>query len=140
VFVVRSNSPAFRASGMTEGSSFTLPSAYTTVTGWVADTSHYPGSTVSSNGLVVQNTKTGAVITCNVGYTSSFAMTVTLRLFQNGTQIAQGSATASATSGTATVSATVNVTVGDVITVQASASQNNFGSTTTGAATFMTIV
>jgi hypothetical protein len=124
---------------MFKNGTFTIPNSYTVITAWTADTTGYPGSTVSGNGLVVQNSKSGATITANIPWTSSFSVTVTLRLFQGATQIAQGTGV-TGTSGTSTATATgVTVTGGDVITVQVLGSSNNFATVTSGAGTYVRV-
>ncbi|WP_280333107.1 hypothetical protein [Nocardia wallacei] len=115
----------FAPSSMTKDGTFTQSStSYTKVTGWAADTTGYPGSTVSSDELVIQSSSTGITIAASVVWTgSSFTRQITMRLLQNGTVIATGSAASipvSPGTGTATVTATnVTVTAGDVIRLEA---------------------
>lgn len=124
---------------MTKSGAHTLTTSYAAVQNWAADTSNYPGSTVSSHGIVVQGSNTNATIAASCPYTSSLGCTVALRLFKNGSQVAQGSTTASGTSGTATVSLTgQTVSNGDVFTIQAIAS-NNFGSISAGTSTWVRV-
>lgn len=110
-----------------DGTTFPLDTTYKQITGWTADPA-YPGSSVVSNGLVAQSAAASATITASIPWTASFSTTTTLRLFQNGVQIAQGTGI-SGSSGTSTAQATgVAVAAGDVITVQATTS-NSFGAT-----------
>jgi hypothetical protein len=132
MFVARVAAVAFVPSGMNLNSNFTIPSSYTTMTGFVADTTNYPGSSVVSNGLIVQTTYATATVTANIPWTSSFSETVTVRLLQNGTVIATGTGVAG-TSGTSTCTVTgVSVTASDSITAQIVGTQNNFGTATAG--------
>ncbi|WP_280265326.1 hypothetical protein [Nocardia wallacei] len=116
---------SFAPSSMTKNGAFSLSStSYVKVTGWAADTTGYPGSTVTSDELVIQAAATGVTIAASVIWTgSSFARTVTMRLLQNGAVIATGTAASipvSPGTGTATVAATnVTVAAGDVIRLEA---------------------
>ncbi|MCC3333607.1 hypothetical protein [Nocardia abscessus] len=129
----------FAPSGMNKSGSATLSNSYAQVNGWVADTTNYPGSTVSSNALLAQGSKGNATVTATCPWTSSLSCTVTLRLFKNGVQIVQGSGS-SGTSGTAIATATgVTVAPGDTITLQAVSTQGSFTSISAGAGTFVRI-
>lgn len=117
----------FTPSGMTKNGTFGLGSSYVQMTGWLANTTSYPGSTVSSNDLVVQSSGAGKTIEASIIWTStssSFTRSVTMRLKLNGTVIATG-ATATVPGGigntvTATVTATgVTVVAGDLIRLEA---------------------
>ncbi len=113
-------SATFAPSGMTKSGSFQIPASFTTVTGWTADTTNYPGSTVSSNGLVAQASKTGATLAANLPYSGGYAGggNKQARLLVNGVVVATGPANTSKTSGTMTVSTTYDIVAGDVVTVQ----------------------
>lgn len=131
---------SFAPSGMNKnGSTFTLASSYTQVTGWTADTTGYPGSTVTSDALAVQGSTSNATVAATCPWTSSLSCTVTLRLFKNGSQIVQGSGS-SGTAGTATASVGgITLTTGDTITVQAISTQGSFTSIASGSGTFVRI-
>jgi hypothetical protein len=90
---------------------------FTQITGWTADTTNYPGSTVSSNALVVQSTATGRTVASSVAWTAGFSgNSIEIRVKQNGTVIGTGS---TSTSSPSTVTVTgVSVTSGDTITVE----------------------
>ncbi len=111
--------PGFRPSGMNKSGTQTGPNAQNTwiqVTGWTADTTNYPGSTVNTNALVSQGNKTSATVTANVSWTAStFPNTIAARLKKNGTVIATGS-----TANPAVASATVTVAENDQITLEVS--------------------
>lgn len=128
----------FQASGMNKATStHGLTTSYAQVNTWVADTSGYPGSTVSSHSLVVNGTKGSATLEARAAFTSSLACTCTLRIFKNGVLAVQGSASASSTNGAATASGgSISVSNGDLITLQAIAS-NNFGSISIGTGTYV---
>lgn len=130
----------FAPSGMNKnGSAFTLSNSYTQVTGWTADTSNYPGSTVTSDALPVQGSTSTATVSATCPWTSSLSCTVTLRLFKNGSQIVQGSGS-SGTSGSATASVgSITLAPGDTITLQAVSTQGSFTSIASGSGTFVRI-
>lgn len=130
----------FAPSGMNKnGSAFTLATSYTQVTGWTADTTNYPGSSVTSDALNVQGSTSTATVSATCPWTSSLSCTVTLRLFKNGSQIVQGSGS-TGTSGTATASVGgISVAPGDTITLQAVSTQGSFTSIASGSGTFVRI-
>ncbi|WP_327100079.1 hypothetical protein OIE68_15645 [Nocardia vinacea] len=120
MFVV-AGGPVFLPSGMTKNGTQTTTSSFADITSWTADTSNYPGSSVSSNALVAQGSKTGATLTANIpfsggGYAFSGGGTQ-VRILVNGTVVATGTAVA-ANSGTATCTTTQNITAGDLVKVQ----------------------
>ncbi|MGW5520609.1 hypothetical protein [Nocardia africana] len=123
--------PGFMPSGMVKnGSTFSLTTTYQQITGWIADAT-YPGSSVASDALVVQSASSSATVAANIPFTSQFATTVTLQLFNGATLIAQGAASASTTSGTAIVSVSgVTIASGDLITVKGT-TNSGFGATVT---------
>ncbi|AHH16603.1 hypothetical protein NONO_c18030 [Nocardia nova SH22a] len=122
--VVQPRSGGFLPSGMTKASTQSITAAQSTsyqqVVGWTADTANYPGSTTSGDALVAQSAHPGAKVSASVRMSSGITSTTTLRLKQNGTIIATGTASASSASRVATLDATgVAVAQGDLITVEA---------------------
>ncbi|MGY4098030.1 hypothetical protein ACW2Q0_00455 [Nocardia sp. R16R-3T] len=103
--------PTFLPSGMTKNGS-TQPWASSTtwvaITGWTANTGPYPGSTVSSDKLVVQGTKSNATITASVPYSNNFSSaSLTIRVVdQSGNAIGSAGVSVTAASGTATCTVT----------------------------------
>jgi hypothetical protein len=138
MFVLRALT-AFLPSGMTKNGAFTIPGSYTRITSWTADTTNYPGSTVSSDGLVVQGANSSATITANIPWTGSLTMTVTVRIKVGATVVATGTGV-TGTSGTSTAVATgQTVATGDNVTVEIISNQANFGSVTTGTSTYVRV-
>ncbi|MDV6277604.1 hypothetical protein R3Q06_29360 [Rhodococcus erythropolis] len=138
----------FTASGMTKNGDMvgqTGSSAYRKLVGWTANTANYPGSTVVSDGLVSQSTKTGATITVALDAGSSWNnLTARLRISANGTVVVTGPDSTYTTSGgwntPLTATATVNIVAGDVVTVEMSASPSgNYLTARTGAGTYVRI-
>ncbi|WP_043735626.1 hypothetical protein [Nocardia asiatica] len=124
---------------MTKNGTFTIPASYTKILSWTADTTNYPGSTVSSDGLVVQGANSSATITANIPWTASLSMTVTVRIKVNNVVVATGSG-ATGTSGTSTALATgQTVATGDNITVEVVSTQANFGSVSSGTNTYVRV-
>ncbi|MBJ7481113.1 MAG: hypothetical protein JHC75_25965 [Rhodococcus sp.] len=121
------------------GSSSTVSSgSLKLVTGMVADPA-FPGSTVTSNGVTILQSKSDATITMSANCTNNFTTTVTVAAYKNGVQI--GTAlTRTGGSGTFTITGSVTgaaVTAGDVITMMASAAN---GTTTINVAdTFLNV-
>lgn len=146
VIVINPAALVFAPSGMNKSApDYSIGTSYGTVTGWTADTGTYPGSTVSSNGLVVQGGKAGASISGSLRVSNSVAIgnNCTLRLILNGnvgTPLATGSSTPVGALGAATITVSTTVTLGpdDVITLQATASAGGL-SGITHAASFMHI-
>lgn len=105
------------------GTSAVLTTSYQTITGWTADTSGYPGSSLSGNGLSANGSKTGATLstTCAVANSTAAGLTVTLQLMVNGVAKVAGSPTSVTGFATTNVSLSgnTNVASGDVITLQA---------------------
>lgn len=97
----------FTPSGMNKSGTQTWGgNSWTPITAWAADTGTYPGSSVTSDKLVVRGSKTGATITASVPYSGGFDFSHQIRLVnQSGTVLATGSAVATS-SGTCTVTAT----------------------------------
>ncbi len=138
MFVLRALA-SFLPSGMTKNGTFTIPASYTKILSWTADTTNYPGSTVSSDGLVVQGANSSATITANIPWTASLSMTVTVRIKVNNVVVATGSG-ATGTSGTSTALATgQTVATGDNITVEVVSTQANFGSVSSGTNTYVRV-
>lgn len=145
MFIVRGAGSTFLPSGMNKNGSFTLATSYSTVTAWTADTTNYPGSTVSSDGLVVQGGKSGASVNASLQVSNSnpAAVNATLRLILNGntgSPLATGSAVSVPAFGSATVTVSTTATLSnaDVVTVQALAAAGGL-STTTNANSFVHI-
>lgn len=121
------------------GSSSTVSSgSLKLVTGMVADPA-FPGSTVTSNGVTILQSKSDATITMSANCSNNFTTTVTVAAYKNGAQI--GTAlTRTGGSGTFTITGSVAgaaVTAGDVITMMASAAN---GTTTINVAdTFLNV-
>ena len=115
----------FLPSGMIlRPSSYTPPTSnnYATITGWIPDPT-YPGSMISSNGVVAQGTKPGATITASCRVANSYpfgSYQATIRLLVNGNPVVTGTQVSVPASGTndATATATVDIASGDVLTVQ----------------------
>lgn len=115
MFVARAAS-IWHPSGMNKSGTANVAASWAQVTGWTADTTTYPGSTVTSNALNSQGSKSSASISCSIAWSAgSFGNTVAVRVKQNGTVIATGSGS---TSSPSTASATVNVGGGDTFTIE----------------------
>lgn len=128
---------AFAPSGMTKsGSAQALTGSYAVITGWTADTSNYPGSTLSGNGVLVQGAKPGATVQAQLALTGGFSYSASCRILINGVVVATGSATGGSP---ATVSTTATVAHGDVVTVEATGSGVSNPSVATGASSFVRI-
>lgn len=127
----------FAPSGMTKsGSAQALTGSYATITTWTADTTNYPGSTVSSNGVVAQGGKSGATVAASLDLTGGFSYSASVRILVNGSIVATGSSTG----GTPmTVSTTTTITSGDVVTVQGISSGVSNPSVATGANSWVRI-
>lgn len=118
--------PDPNAVGMTKNASTqTINTSWTQVNGWVADASP---SVVSNNALVVYATKTGAVITANIPWSSNpySSSGIQCLIKVNGTTVATG-ATTSGNSSVATATATVDVTAGDLVTVEVKGTSTGYG-------------
>jgi hypothetical protein len=138
MFVLRALA-SFLPSGMTKNGTFAIQGSYTKVTSWTADTTNYPGSTVVSDGLVVQSANSSATITANIPWTGSLTMTVTVRIKVGATVVATGTGV-TGTSGTSTAVATGQaLSAGDNITVEAISTQANFGNVTSGTGTYVRV-
>lgn len=107
------------------------------VTGMVADPA-FPGSTVTSNGVTILQSKSDATITMSVNCTNPFNTTITIAAFKNGTQIGTSlTQTGNPATFIVTGSVTGAVAAGDVITLMASAAT---GTTTINVAnTFLNV-
>lgn len=110
----------FQPSGMNKvgTQNFVTAGAWMLVTGWSADTTNYPGSTIVSNGLDVQGSKASATVNVSLPYTGSFSNAHTARILKNGVVVATGTPV-STNSGTMTASWSGSVVDTDVFTVEA---------------------
>ncbi|MEU4709529.1 hypothetical protein AB0G00_24195 [Nocardia salmonicida] len=129
---------AFKPSGMTKSGSYTATTSYAVVPTWVADTGGFPGSTVSSNGLVVQNTVGNAVLSvqlsCNVPIGQQ-TQSVDVQFYRGATLVGTTTPVSCPVNATTLVTGSVSgvaVTAGDIITVRTKKS-NAFGMTVTAA-------
>ncbi|MEC3955794.1 hypothetical protein VMT65_22365 [Nocardia sp. CDC153] len=105
-----------RPAGMTKSGaawSTTINAQYAQITGWTADTTNYPGSSVSSDGLVASSSKSNANLAASIVFTGgSFSdMNVTLKLAVNGTPVITGAAKSVPAGSTTTVTVTGNATL-----------------------------
>lgn len=129
---------SFAPSGMNKNGTYNIQTAYATVTGWTADTTGYPGSTLSGDGLVTQVGKAGATVAASlrVSNTNAGGVNCTLRLILNGltaSPLVTGSPVAVPGFGAATVTVSIPSTTlasGDVLTVQALAGFSGMSTTT----------
>ncbi|MEV6068406.1 hypothetical protein AB0L82_17780 [Nocardia sp. NPDC052001] len=143
--IVVSGAGSFAPSGMTKsGSSQKLTGSYAEITNWTADTTGYPGSTLSGNGVRSQGANTAAVLTASLPFSGGGSSTNSqqARLFVNGVAAGSPGPSVNGTSGTLTATATVNLADGDVVTVQAYCNPQLTGwepNIQTGAATFVRI-
>lgn len=146
--VMRKVYSSFTPSGMTKNGNMTGQTgsaAYRKIVGWTADTATYPGSSVSSDGLVAQSTKASAVITAVIDAGSAWNnLTARLQISVNDTVVATGPDARWTTSGgwdvPLSATATVNIAVGDVVTVAMSASPSgNYLTARGGAGTYVRI-
>ncbi|WP_433597936.1 hypothetical protein ACQPXH_19285 [Nocardia sp. CA-135953] len=132
----------FTPSGATNpgGQSWATSSTYIAVTGMVADTSTYPGSTVTSNKLNVQGSKTNATIAASIPFGSSFGgATHTIRLVdQSGTVIGSPGSAVGGISGTCTVTAS-GVDLSAITSVGVEMAASGAGSGNTAATGTLTI-
>lgn len=130
---------SFAPSGMNKtGTTTTIGTSYAEVASWAADTAGYPGSTISGNALVVNGGSSNATVAGLLKVTnSSFSqsVTVTLRLYKNGSLLATGSPVTIGANNSAGVDVTINSTGnnlanGDLITVQAISTATGTGART----------
>ncbi|MFI9506944.1 hypothetical protein [Nocardia sp. NPDC052566] len=132
---------------MTKSGAQPMGSSWSPVKGWTADTIGYPGSTVSGDGLRVQSSKIGAVVTAVLpfsGGSGGFNGTLTqqARLCRNGNPVQLG-AEVTGTPGVLRVTATLDLTAGDLLTVETMCTfgfQGAAGSITAGAGTYVLII
>lgn len=134
---------SFVPSAMTKTTpTYAVTTSYGLVTGWLAETATYPGSSVSSNGLVAQAAKVGATCAASLVVTNAAnAINCTLRLKLNGTVIATGTATSVTGFGSTTVavSTTATVAASDSLTVEALAGFNSQLTIASNAASYVRI-
>lgn len=135
--VAQPRAAGFAPSGMNKSGTQALTGSYATLTTWTADTTGYPGSTVSSNGVVAQGSAT-ATLTANIAYTGGFSQTTTVRIQVNAATVATGTGN-SADSGTATATTSYAITTGDIVTVQAISTGIAEPTVTSGATTYVRI-
>ncbi|MFF2555766.1 hypothetical protein ACFVUS_32480 [Nocardia sp. NPDC058058] len=130
----------FAPSGMTKNGNQNGPSNgnWTQLTGWTADTAHYPGSTVVTDALTAQGVKTNALVAVSIAWAPAGQFvpnTLAVRIKQNTTVIAFSS---SSTTSPAQASATVSIAPGDKFTVEVQDTSGyppNWKATITGGAT-----
>lgn len=118
MFVLRAAKTKVPA-GMALSSSFSAAasSSYQQITGFAADTTNYPGSTVSSNALVIPSTAT-YTLSASASWSSTFSSYAgTLEIERNGTVVVTGSAGVAGSTGTCTATTTLACTAGDLITL-----------------------
>jgi len=116
---------SFTPAGMNKTGTQTMAASngYTKVTGWLADTANFPGSTVSTDGLVVP-TSGSTKISASVAGQAGLSGTATIQILVNGTVVATGAAATytdtsfGVYSGTSTATYTGTLTAGDIVTVQ----------------------
>ncbi|WP_143861457.1 hypothetical protein [Nocardia amikacinitolerans] len=98
---------SFTPSGMTKSGTepWANGSIWTTITSWTPNTGTYPGSSVTSDGLNVQGTKTGATIAASVSFTGALGGTHTIRLIDQANNVIATGTGIGGTSGTCTVTA-----------------------------------
>lgn len=119
MFVVSSHGIAYKPSGMLLSANFSASpnnASYQQITGFSADTANYPGSSVSSNGLVMQSGGS-TTLTASASWSSSLAGQGQIQIQKNGSIAVTGSAATSGTTGTATATVNLTCAVGDVITL-----------------------
>lgn len=143
---------SFKPSGMILGTASTtrIGTSYAQVPGtWVADTTTYPGSTMSGNELVVQTGGTGLTVQASVFLQnrSTFASSsvwLQLRVNNNTTPLATSADPTSMnqnTTGTATLQVTgVTLAAGDVVRIEARADATNRSTAEVNANTFVRII
>lgn len=107
-------------SGMTKNGNSPMGAANTwaTVAAWTADTTAYPGSVVSGDGLRPQSSDGGAQLSAAVVFAGgSMSGNYQARLVVTGTVVATG-AVVTGTSGTMTVTGTASVSPADTVTLE----------------------
>ncbi|WP_043647187.1 hypothetical protein [Nocardia thailandica] len=140
-FIVVTGGEAFMPSGMTKNGALKMTASWADVTGWTADTSGYPGSELSGNGLRVQGGKVAATVTVNLPFSGgNGSPKQTARIQVNGNTVATGTQV-TGVAGTLTASATTDLVAGDVISVQVICDVFSGWETTitTGAGTYVRI-
>jgi hypothetical protein len=136
-------SATFAASGMVKSGSTasTSSAAWAQLKTWTADTTNYPGSTVSSDALISQGGKASATISTSIAWTGGLYPSIQVRIKVNDALAVTG-----ATSTTSPSTATVTTTIadGDRITVEiidnGSYASSAYASITTGATTYVRVV
>ncbi|MGS2807381.1 hypothetical protein [Nocardia sp. MW-W600-9] len=124
-------------SGMTKNGTSPMGAAntWTTVPGWTADTTTYPGSVVSGDGLRPQSSHGGAQLSAAVVFAGgTMSGNYQARLLVTGTVVATG-AVVTGTSGTMTVTGAASVSTGDTVTLEVFSSvQSTWQATVSGGA------
>ncbi len=129
--IAPSGAPPFAPSGMYKTSdSANLTSSFAQIPGWTPDTGPYPGSSVVSNGLIIQNTRGGILVAASIlmANASAASVTGTVQLKHGSTVIATSSAVTLGSfggTGTATCSAIVDVAALDAIYLEARCSSGS---------------
>ncbi|MGV9414297.1 hypothetical protein ACWDOP_30725 [Nocardia sp. NPDC003693] len=120
-FIVVTGGEGFMPSGMTKNGTLKMSATWTDVASWTADTTGYPGSNLSGNGVRVQGGNGNATITVNLPFSGGTnAPTQQARIMVNNVFLVNGPQVPTANSGTLTATATgVTLADGDVVTVQA---------------------
>lgn len=136
---------SFNPSSMTKsGAAQKLTSTFADIVTWIADTTGYPGSTLSGNGLRNQGGNAAATVTATLPFSGGGGGggTQQAQLAVNGIPVVPAGAVITGTSGTLSVTATLKLADGDVVTVQAQCTAQLTGwesSIQTGAGTFVRI-
>lgn len=133
----------FLPSGMLLGSNQSMGANnnYAVIPNGAADTANYPGSTMSSNGVVAQSSGT-TTLSASAGWSASLAGQGRIRITVNGTVVVTGAlnpSSGTATSGIATAAITQSINAGDIVRIEWLYSVFT-GTTITSANTFVRIM
>lgn len=135
--------PGFQSSGMTKSGSqqWAQSSDWIPIESWTPDTGGYPGSTVTSDRLDVQGSKTDATIAAQAAFSGgNFNRTHTIRLVDQDDNVLATGSGVGANAGTCTVTASnIDLTGITSVGVQMWASASSGGNVSGGAGTFATI-
>ncbi|MFC9966351.1 hypothetical protein ACFVH4_19150 [Nocardia ignorata] len=137
IIVTGGRGGAFLPSGMTKNGNQALTTTFAKVLAWTADTSNYPGSSIASDGLVVQSTRTGVTVAANIVMTNASAGATNgfIQVKVGATVVASaGPISVPGFNGTATLtcSGPADVLAGDNITLEARIAVANSVSVTGG--------
>lgn len=128
LIVVGPSGGGFLPSRMTKsGATANFNTGQTQITGWAADTVGYPGSTVSSNDLVVQAAGSGVTLDASIEFTngSTGSRTLTLRILLDGSEVATSGAVSMGLGATQFITASVSgLTVAQASLVRVTAQPN----------------